>query len=164
MFGRPSVIDVDLEIKPHEGVGPVPLGATRERVSETLSSLPGALIQRSSRGPLDYYFSNALQVEYDSLGRACFMGVSWSPEIQVRFTLFGINPWSLPARELFDVLARADGGQHSFNSSEYLFRGLIVSLWNADSQYDHLGGETVPVYAQVGIGNSDYLRAIDELQ
>jgi hypothetical protein len=103
-------------------------------------------------------------VEYDSSGRAWFIGVSWWPEIQVQFTLFGTNPWSLPASELFEVLARADGGEHSFNSSEYLFRNLIVSLWDADSQYDHLGGENVPVYAQVGIGNSDYLQAIDALQ
>ncbi len=155
---------MDLEIRPHEGVGPVALGMTRDEVRAALAAVPGAMDRASSRGSLDYFFCNALQVEYAASGRASFIGVSWWPDVQTSFRLFGVNPWALPATELFKLLALADGGDHQFNGSEYLFRNLIVTVWDADSQYDHLGHERRPVYAQVGIGNTEYLQAIDAIR
>ena len=40
----------------------------------------------------------------------------------------------------------------------------IVTLWNADEQYDQRrGGERI-VWGQVGLGNDAYLRAIEALE
>jgi hypothetical protein len=72
-----------------------------------------------------------------------------------------LGPWSLPARKLFRLLAKADGGTHTFSASEYVFPNIIVTLWDADSQYDHLAGESRPVYCQVGVGSREYLRVVE---
>ena len=69
--------------------------------------------------------------------------------------------FSLSAGELFSLIASTDdSGAHEFTDSEYLFPGQIITLWDADEQYDRQGNETRPVWAQVGIGNSAYAEAI----
>jgi hypothetical protein len=149
---------------PREGVGPVRLGMTRPEVIAALERVPGALNKHSSRGALDYFFENALQVEYGGDGRAQFIGASFHPGCGCSYSFLGIDPWSLPAEELFGLIAREDGGQHDFNASEYLFPNIIVTVWDADSQYDHTGGERRTVFAQVGVGSEEYLRAIEKVR
>ncbi len=72
-----------------------------------------------------------------------------------------MDVFSLEASELFSLVTAADGsGPHEFTASEYLFPGQIITLWDADEQYDRRGGETRPVWAQVGIGNPAYVEAL----
>ena len=35
-----------------------------------------------------------------------------------------------------------------------------MTLWGADEQYDSLGNQSKPVWAQVGIGGEDYAAAV----
>ena len=63
----------------------------------------------------------------------------------------------------FAFLAELDGGDHQFTAAEYLFPRIIVTLWEADLDYDHLGGQSRPVFAEVGVGNAAYLEAIRDL-
>jgi hypothetical protein len=155
---------LNLAIVPHEGVGPVRLGMTRSEVMVALKAVPGALNRHESRGTLDYFFESALQVEYGVDGRAHFIGASFHPGCGCSYSLLGLDPWSLSAEELFELLAREDGGQHDFDASEHLFPNIIVTLWDADSQYDHAGGRRRVVFAQVGVGNEEYLRAVEKVR
>jgi hypothetical protein len=57
-----------------------------------------------------------------------------------------------------------DSGSHEFDRYEYRFPNQILTLWDADEQYDHQGGEGREVWAQVGIGNHAYMAAIDAIK
>ena len=41
--------------------------------------------------------------------------------------------------------------------------GQIMTLWQADTQYDYLGSESRLVWAQVGLGNERYLASISKI-
>ena len=65
------------------------------------------------------------------------------------------------AQELFQLLADLDGGgNHEFNDYEYYFPNIMMTVWDADSQCDYLGGESRPVYGQVGVANNRYHDAL----
>jgi hypothetical protein len=162
VFGKPNV-SADLRITPHEGVGPVRLGMTRDEVRAALSGFPGALAETASHESVDHFFGSALEVEYGCNGGAMFVGASFYPGCGCTFTLDGYDPWSIPASDLFERLARLDGGVHRFQSTEYLFRSLVVTLWDAERQYDHRGHGVMLVFAQIGVGNAEYLQSVDEL-
>ena len=144
-------------------MGPVKLGMSPSEVSEALAPLPGALERHASRGETDYFFNNALQVEYGADGKVHFIGASFHPGCGCTFSLMGRDPWRMAAQELFAFLAELDGGDHQFTATEYLFPRIIVTLWEADLDYDHLGGQSRPVFAEVGVGNAAYLEAIRDL-
>jgi hypothetical protein len=153
-------MEVELRIEPGHGIGPAALGMTRAEVRAALAPLPGALASHSSHGSIDYFFGNALQVEYSPDGHASFMGASFYPGCGCIFSMDGLNPWALSAQELFAHLAAMDGDAHDYSSTEHVFPRRVVTLWDADCQYDHLGGEQRPVWAQVGIGDSVYLGRV----
>ena len=149
---------LELKIRPGAGIGPVNLGATRREVRTALAAIDIAL-RRQSDG-LDYF--DSIQVEYKS-ERATFIGVSWSNAYVT--TYMGVNVFDVTAESLFSLFATHDAsGDHTFNEYEYLFPKQILTLWDADSQYDRIGGEQRVVWAQVGIGNDDYLRAIEKIK
>ncbi|WP_139213161.1 hypothetical protein [Pseudomonas kilonensis] len=53
--------------------------------------------------------------------------------------------------------------QHSeakINPLFLMFPNQILTLWDADEQYDRQGGERREVWGQVGIGTSAYMAAI----
>ncbi|MEM9999164.1 MAG: hypothetical protein AAF809_15780 [Bacteroidota bacterium] len=142
------------EIIPHVGIGPLRLGMKPAEARTAMAPHGGV---QASHGTLDYFPSdNALQVEYTD-GRASFIGAAGSRD--VRFDFRGVNPFDTPAQALFRHIASFEEGAHRFNRSEYLFPGQIVTLWEADRQYDHAGGQRRPVYAQIGIGSAVYLAA-----
>ncbi|QXI36398.1 hypothetical protein [Pseudomonas xantholysinigenes] len=149
------------EILPLQAIGPVRLGATRMETREVMAAIGFPLEQ--SRGDLDYFCSAAIQILYDAGEEVLFIGVSESAAFWVMFK--GINVFNLPADELFLLMAEADGsGQHEFNSYEYCFPNQILTLWDADEQYDREGGETRPIWSQVGIGSEAYLAAIAAIE
>lgn len=99
----------------------------------------------------------------DDAGCAQFIGISSYPVCSV--TYFGKNAFDTPAQELFDLIAaRDDSGEHRFNDSKYVFPNQIVTLWDADEQYDRLGNRSRLIWAQIGVGNRTYLAAIGEIE
>ena len=149
-----------LEISPHQCIGPICLGDTRAMARDALAAVGFPL--ESYNGPKDYFCQAAIQTECDEHGFIWFIGLSQSERYLARYR--GVDVFALPAGELFSLIASADdSGAHEFNDSEYLFPGQIITLWDADEQYDRQGNETRPVWAQVGIGNADYVEAVSAL-
>lgn len=60
------------------------------------------------------------------------------------------------SNELFCVLAEIDGGRLDFIEYDYLFSNIMMTVWDADSQYDYLGGKSRVVYGQVGVASQTY--------
>ncbi|OWP52891.1 hypothetical protein [Pseudomonas nitroreducens] len=149
-----------LEISPHQCIGPICLGDTRAMARDALAAVGFPL--ESYNGPTDYFCQAAIQTECDEHGFIWFIGLSQSERYLARYR--GVDVFALPAGELFSLIASADdSGAHEFNDSEYLFPGQIITLWDADEQYDRQGNETRPVWAQVGIGNARYVEAVSAL-
>lgn len=148
------------EISPRESIGPACLGASREAVREALANSGFAL--EDSYGRSDYFCAACIQLEYSLEGFVQFIGVSGSAEIS--FTYKGIDVFSTAATELFSFMAAADdSGPHVFDRYEYCFPNQILTLWDADEQYDRQGGEEREVWGQIGIGSEEYVAAVEDL-
>lgn len=150
-----------LEICPLVGVGPLRLGVERSRARDALSALGFHL--ESSRGASDFFCDHAIQVEYSPDGVVWFIGISASE----RFMAFylGHDVFDLPAQDLFTLAAAADNsGVHGFSSQEYCFPKQILTLWDADEQYDRKGNEERLVWAQIGVGSSGYAAAVAAIE
>lgn len=149
-------------IQEHGGVGPIKLSMTRSQVNDSLSAFPENGLNQTSRPTIDYAFGNSLQIEYDDDGHAQFIGVSFYNGCGYEYTFHGRHISEYSAQELFQVLADLDGNaDHKFNESEYYFPNIMMTVWDADSQYDYMGGKSRPVYCQVGVANKRYHDAID---
>ena len=146
-----------LEISPLQAIGPVRLGSSRADAREALSVFGFPL--ESSRGALDYFCDASIQVECGPDDRVWFIGISSSDRFTAHFQ--GKDVFALSAPDLFSLAAAADhSGPHSFTRTEYFFPNQLITLWDADEQYDRKGNETRPVWAQMGIGNASYAAAI----
>jgi hypothetical protein len=149
------------EIIPLDSIGPLKLGVTRAEAREAMRAMGFPL--ESARESLDYFHHSCIQTECGTDGNVEFIGISSSPEITVSYK--GLDVYSLPAPELFSFIADHDAsGTHIYNTYQYLFPNQVITLWDADEQYDRQGEETRPVWAQVGIGNSAYLEAIKAIK
>jgi hypothetical protein len=151
------------EIVPHVGIGPVKLGMTVAEAERALANCRAAQSGRHSQKPLAYFFDNALQFELGKSDRIQFIGLSCHKAILATFD--GKDVFDLPATELFELIAAHDSSsKHVFDPSEYLFENLIMTVWEADEQYDRKGRQARAVYAQVGLGNEEYLAARREIK
>ena len=144
------------EFVPHQGFGPIRLGSARSEAREALAALGFPL--KSAHGASDYFGESSIQLECGPDDRVWFIGVFSSRDFTAQ--IYGRDVFSLPARELFDLIAAADhSGPHQFTPTQYRFPTQIVTLWDAAKQYDEQGGYTRPVWEQVGIGNDAYAAA-----
>lgn len=117
----------------------------------------------SSREVIDYFCENSIQTECDEDGRVMFIGVCCSSAFIAQYR--GVDVFDVTARELFQMVANADdSGDHEFNKLEYCFPNQVLTLWNADPQYDHRGKGAREVWGQVGLGNEVYVSAIKALE
>lgn len=145
------------EILPLEAIGPMRLGATRFVARQAMSEI-GFPLEHSHDG-VDYFCDSCVQLSYGLGDEFWFIGVSGN--LQFTFMFKGVNVFSRSATEVFSLMAASDdSGPHDFTSYEYWFPNQILTLWNADEQYDREGEESREVWGQVGIGNGAYLAAI----
>lgn len=143
--------------EPHKGFGPVALGSSREQARLVMASA-GFPMERS-RKRTDHYCRGSIQIESDDGGLVSFIGVSYSPAFDARYR--DISVFGVSAEHLFGLIAGADAsGEHQYSAAEYRFPGQIMTLWQADPQYDYMGNESQAVWAQVGLGNADYAADI----
>src|SRR4051812_20090608 len=147
--------------EPHTGFGPVILGTSREHTREALA-LAGFPIEHSHKRS-DHFCDSSIQVECDDNSLVSFIGVAYSPRFNATYR--GTGVFDTSADRLFQLIAEGEStGVHEFNTSEYCFPGQIMTLWDADTQYDHQGNESRVVWAQVGLGNASYLAAIAKIR
>ena len=148
---------LQLVITPYQSIGPIKLGVSRPEMRKTLSE--SGLLFKSSRNKQDYFCNASIQVEYEEDETASFIGVRCHASYICFYN--GVNVFDTPAEELFALMAAGEeqGSIHTFDSCEYTFPHQILTLWDADAQYDRLGGEVRPIWAQVGIGDARYLAA-----
>ncbi|WP_369943115.1 hypothetical protein [Xanthomonas medicagonis] len=145
------------EIYPLQGVGPLRLGSVRADARQALSALGFPL--ESSHGDSDYFCDASIQLECDPHGRVWFIGISDSERFVAQFQ--GADVFVLSAQDLFSLVAASDhSGPHRYVDTEYCFPNQIVTLWDADAQYDRRGNASRPVWAQVGVGNASYAAAV----
>ncbi len=172
LFGRPR--KVELEIQPHVGILPVRLGATSDEVRTVMKDLgrdlsssrdDAALLRKLGVDPpegvsrTDYYIENALQVEITDDDRVSFIGIA--PHADIRATFNGRDVFDLPAEALFeDLKDQFDAADIVFDEASVLFPDQILTLWEADPQYD-VKGERFPVWGQIGVGTPEHLKAVD---
>ncbi|MCO6047857.1 hypothetical protein NG895_28460 [Aeoliella sp. ICT_H6.2] len=154
---------IQFDIVPHIGIGPVHLGMTPDAVEAAVGSVPGALPRLAKGRKTHCYFKAALQVSFGESGLVNFIGVSGTPLLECRYE--DRDVFDLPAPELFALIAsRERSGRHDYSAAEYVFPEQIVTLYEADEQYDRKGGESRPVFAEVGVGNAEYLAVIRALR
>ena len=144
---------MNFEIKPHIGIGNVELNMSRSDVKKAI----GEEHFSGSKEEMDYYYNNSLQIEFEN-DKADFIGISLHPSYNVIYK--NINVFDTEAKELFNLIASNEEQTHEFSSSEYLFPNQVVTLWDADEQYDRIGSETRLIWAQIGIGSLNYLEAV----
>ena len=133
------------------------LGAKRDDIRAALAGIGCPL--RTARDSMDYFEGGSIQVEYEDDGTASFIGVSSHRDVAL--LLEGVDLFDKEAEEVFALLAGRDGsGYHEFSRFEYIFPEQIVTLYEADPQYDHRGGEARSVWGQIGCGDARYKEAI----
>jgi hypothetical protein len=146
-----------LDLVPHVGIGPLHLGMTVAEADEALRALAGAGVRKSHRSTHGF-FDGALQFELGKSGRIQFIGVAEHHMVLCRYD--GHDVFDTPAPELFALITAHETGKHQYKSVEYLFPDQIVTLYEADEQYDRKGKESRPIWGQIGVGNKEYLAAI----
>lgn len=147
---------VHLPIVPRAGLGPFLLGSPRAQVRQAMAAI--GLPLEYEKPSLDRTCASSLEFEYDKNGKLWFVGASYDARIHV--TYLGQHVFDLEARELFDLINSQESVPLAYNPDDLKFDSQIVTLWEAETQYDALGDESRPVWAQVGLGNQAYADAV----
>jgi hypothetical protein len=147
---RPALV-----IEPGVGVGPVRFGMPRGAVHAALSD---TLPFQTDVGRDMFGQDNAFQVSYED-GTASFIGIAAG--IPLPCSLYGVDPFDLPAHDLLSLLTERNGGPPA-DLDEPLFRSIIVTLYEADEQYDWIARRAgrqprFEVWGEVGVGDARYL-------
>ncbi|AVO44393.1 hypothetical protein [Phreatobacter cathodiphilus] len=153
---------ITLQLVPHDGLGPLKLGAARQALRAAATS--AGLAAGETHAESDSFAEDTVQVDYDEAGRVRFIGIAPLPAVH-RAVLLGLDCADTPAADLFRALAAAEGGSAAaFDPDGHLFPRQIVALWAADEQYDLLapGGRRRPIWGQVGIGTPAYRDLVEK--
>jgi hypothetical protein len=145
----------ELVVQPLLGMGPITFGTERSEVRRLLGEINLPLYREL--GDSDYFGKQAsIQIEYAD-GTASFIGINAG--VELRCTLYGSNVFELAAEDLHRHISAHESSPPDFCESENLFLDQIISVYEADEQYDYLGEHTRLVYAQIGIGDERYLSS-----
>lgn len=107
------------------------------------------------RGSMDYFFENSIQVEFESDGTVSFIGIACHERIELIYK--GEDLFNLSAKDVFELIADSEKENHQYTENEYIFPDQIITLWEADSQYDRKGNEQRIAWAEIGIGDERHL-------
>ncbi len=152
--------ELRFELVPMEGALPLRLDQTAAEVAQVMSSL--GLQPSSDRGQSVYYLENSIQIEFgEATGRSQFIGFANQAGLEVIYGGEKVNGRS--AEEVAALFGKREDVPPPFDDLEMLFRQQILTLWDADPQYN-LTQSNVPIWGQIGIGSPQYLAAIDALK
>lgn len=152
MFGKLPILE--LRLVPHVGVGPILLGMTKDEVTRAMKAC-GLNVSSNAHGHL-YFFENSIMVEFHPTGDATFIGVS--PNKNLRLTFQNTSLFDMEAKRVFHLFQKHEEVTAEFDEYEHIFPRQIVTLWDADAQYDQNGQKTA-IWGQIGIGDDKYLKA-----
>ncbi|MGJ8638269.1 MAG: hypothetical protein ACSHYA_02655 [Opitutaceae bacterium] len=147
------------EIIPLKRIGPIQLGVTRDELRSELES--SGLSLSSEEKNMDYFEDNAIQVEYTK-GTVSFIGVAADESIELIY--MDTDLFDIDSMEAFKLIERGEQGTHEYVDTEFLFPDQIMTLWEADTQYDEKGNESRKVWGQIGLGDSRYLEYCQKLE
>jgi len=153
---------IRLQLVPHDGLGPLKLGAARAAVRAAAAA--AGLAAGEAHAESDSFADDTVQVDYDAAGRALFIGIAPLPAVH-RAVLLGLDCADTPAADLFRAVSAAEGGAAAaFDADGHLFPRQIVALWAADEQFDLIapGGRRRPIWGQVGIGTPAYRDLVEK--
>ena len=143
----------ELDVRPHEGVGPLRLGMTRKDCRAAF----GDVYEEFRKGPqaerTTDEFLGAVHVFYDDEDRAEYIEVSRVPAVRPIFD--GISLLEIePARAVATVARHApfDGEDPELGYS-YVFKPLDLSLWRPVDDDSEPEGRT---FMTVGVGRAGY--------
>ena len=150
-----------LDLVPHSGIGPIKLGESRTAIASVFSE--NGIKKSATQNNSDYYIENSVQIEFDKNGFSWFIGVSQHSSYDVFY--HDADVFDVTAKTLFNLVSSKDNsGSHEFCEYEYTFPNQILTLWDADEQYDRKGSEQRVIWAQVGLGNNEFLRATESIK
>jgi hypothetical protein len=153
--------EMKLSLQPRKSIGPILLGVSRQDIRSALSSI--GLPLEAERKQLDFFASSSVQVEYEEDNTASFIGIASNKNIELIY--HGSDLFDTDAETTFHLIAKHEATKnHTFTDAEYIFPDQIVSLWEADTQYDRKGGESRLIWGQIGIGDERYLTAIAKIK
>ncbi|WP_166831350.1 hypothetical protein [Thalassoroseus pseudoceratinae] len=141
------------EFQPGRAIGPFELGMTPEEVSQVVVNMACEDFEISGRPDFDRAFANSLQIDYDpETSRAARVSVYWHPDCGYECDFNGKPIAAYSSREIFEFLARLDGGVHEYEQQTgYRFPIAGVSLFDLDKDYDYSGDGQTLVYGEVGV-------------
>ena len=138
------------EAVPHEGVGPVHIGMSREEVrtavegnAESFRKTPADQHETDvfeTAGFFVYYEGNPKTVEF----------IEVFPTNSARFLLFGVDVFGKPAQEVIEELRAQTKVLKEEGSSSFILAGLDVSLWRQTSEDNY--------FQALGIGERNYFH------
>jgi len=144
------------DVVPHEGIGPVKLGMTRDEVAAALGE-PGNGFE-----PTEWYWrSSAVHVCFDGNGRAEYIEVSAVEALQAR--LNDVPILEIDAEEalaLLTALAPYDPDDRELGYS-YIFPALELAVWRPvlpeeGDELDPFGDPIGRSFATIGVGVEGY--------
>jgi len=158
MTDRATVYDV----VPHEGIGPVRLGMTREAAREAMERAGVLLPPVQGEPSRDVYHDAGFQVSYDTSGTVEYIELSRGAPFVARYR--GVDVFTAPADELVALVAEtAPYDPHDPELGyTYLFAALDLSLWRPelpedceeeDEPDEHDCGR---VFSTMGVGRPGY--------
>ena len=157
---------IAFDLIPRVSIGPFKLGMSQSETRTAAAQVGFALEAEHDRS--DYFGSEiAIQIEYDDLGRVEFIGANGVPALYL-LQFEGVDLFDTEAESVFEIFRKLEGRTApNFDAHGVTFPTLIVTLWEADGQYDGMRiGTKLPlrsVWAQIGIGTEDYLAADQRL-
>jgi hypothetical protein len=158
MMDGPTVYDV----VPHEGVGPVRLGMSREAAREAMERAGVPLPPVHVETPRDDYHDAGFQVSYDESGMVEYIERGRSGPFVARYC--GVDVFTTPADALVTFVS--DTAPYDPDDPElgytYLFRALDLSLWRPvlpedceeEDQPDEY--DCGRVFTSIGVGRRGY--------
>jgi len=143
-------------ILPNVGAGELVLGTSRATSQSTLKRLGFTLSK--TRDNMDYYDDNSIQLDYFNDDVLHYIGFAHSPNFEVVYN--HVDPFDTDAAKLFELINVNETTAIPYNDYDPLFPTQIISLWNAQEQYDYNGEHQRPVFATFSIGDQHYLNDI----
>lgn len=145
-------------IVPQVGIGPVRLGMSRSDVEAALAEFAGALPTENPGEEQEPFFNGALVVSYNKRNRVNSIAVSGrSP---YRTTFRGKDLFQTPADEVFKLFAAGEKGKYVYDHYGRTFPIQLITLDDADEQYDEPDDQGRPIWATISLGDVDYVAEL----
>ena len=147
---------------PKNGVDNIKFGMKREEVEKVLKSeyKQDKTFQKKST---DYYFENSLTFSFEDDSTLSFIEVSSPPPIYLKIN--DIKTWDIPGNKLLEIIKEFDVIDTDLFEYEYnpTFKNNIITFYDLDEQYDHIGNKKTPKWGAIGIGDQRYYDGIKNI-